>query len=255
MVGAEGPPLEASLTFRAWSQGRCRWQQVISLDQDLCQASFGMAFAEACFAALAGFLRAAVLADRVAWLQQRVQQRVDDMRLDLEAGCTRKLWRLVQAISGRRVRPARLATVMVDERGAVLRDGMDIVQAWERRFLDEFSGNGVIAEADAADSDRCPVGFATVAAGSSPLMQAEWAIELTAVCSRRRGGSAPGRDLVVGEVLRAGGYCMAARLAQTAEAASGSGIPSSRCGGHMVPVPQKPAVPLGLGNSRGVLCS
>ncbi len=62
---------------------------------------------------------------------------------------------------------------MVDKHGAVLHDGMDTAQAWERRFLDNFSGNGVIAEVDAADSDRCPVGFAMVAAGPSPFTQTE----------------------------------------------------------------------------------
>ncbi len=76
------------------------------------------AVAEATFAATAAPLKACLIADKTAWLQANL----DDVRVQLKTGCSKKLWGLVRSVSGRRGRGAKVAAGMDDEEGRVLQD-------------------------------------------------------------------------------------------------------------------------------------
>ena len=66
--------------------------------------------------------------------------------------------------------------MFLDEEGRVLKDDEEICRAWERWFLKEFFGNGVIAEAALGDVDRSPFDFAAPKHGESHFSQQEWSV-------------------------------------------------------------------------------
>ncbi len=122
--------------------------------------------------------------------------------------------------------------------------------AWERKFLDEFGGNGLITE---PCSSQDSLAFIDAGQDASPWSLAEWTEKLFAATGKMRSGKAAGQDEVPPEALRYGGWPCAALLAQVASSVAVEGVPPMWAGGVMTPVPKKPVQPLSLVNSRGVL--
>ncbi len=58
---------------------------------------------------------------------------------------------------------------------------------------------------------------------------------------------------MVPEVLRSGGLRVAKILAQVSHRAAETGVPGTRRGGNVMPVPRKPKLPLCIRKSRGIL--
>ncbi len=91
-------------------------------------------------------LRRLARADRLQWLDDRTEA----ARLEVESGTTRSLWRLVLQSSGRRSKPCGTA-VLEDPDGRILGDQFESASAWERFFLAQVGGNGLLLGKDEQD--------------------------------------------------------------------------------------------------------
>ncbi len=155
---------------------------------------------------------------------------------------------LVRQLSGtrRRVRPSPLA-VLRDESGTVLEITASVAEAWQRKFLREFGGDGVIVvPGDIAN--RSSVAFVERARVPAVWTQAQWADALFAAAGRLKQGTAGGPDLLPPELFRARAWPCARVLAGLAELAFTNGVPTWWRGGSMAPVPKQPKLGLTLEN-------
>ncbi len=98
------------------------------------------AFATAVVRRSEAVIRSSSLADRIAWLDDRLAS----IAKQCDAGHPSSLWALVRELSGRR-RGSRGAAVLSTPDGVVLSCREEVREAWEQRFFAEFSLNGIVA--------------------------------------------------------------------------------------------------------------
>ena len=143
------------------------------------------AFLECVLAKSQKAIRAMSMVDRAVWIKERL----DVIEADSARGRSDTLWRFVRDMSGRRRRRPPVAGVMRGPDGVVLQTQEDVIDAWERKFLDEFGGNGVVTAPGCEESTVC---FVAAGQDASPWTVREWTERIFVATGKMRAGRAAG---------------------------------------------------------------